>query len=249
MLSRLQQAPRNNHARASALAQLFADAGCAGEHLVRESVKHRRDANVICVLPGGTEQRILVTAHTDKADEGYGVVDDWSGASMLADLLESLRTAPRRHTFVFIGFTAEEDGLAGSRFYVKTLTAAERSRIGAVVNVECLGLSPTAVWLHHADPRLAQVAGQAAATVKLPIRAINVERVGEDDAMSFAAAHIPTITFHSVTQETLQILHSPQDTYRAIHPDEYYDSYHLLAAYLALADVSIEDGASPASRR
>ena len=195
---------------------------------------------MICTIPGGSERRILVSAHTDKVNAGQGTVDDWSGASMLADLLQSLHGAPRRHTFVFIGFTGEEEGLLGSQSYVQALTPAEKSRIAALVNVECLGLSPTAVWLSHADPQLAKLAGQTAAAIKLPIRGTNVDRVGRDDAMSFAAVHVPTITFHSVTQETLEILHSPWDRYRAIHPGDYYDSYRFLTAYLAFADAALD---------
>lgn len=194
---------------------------------------------MICTIPGSSERRILVSAHTDKVSAGQGTVDDWSGASMLADLLESLRSTSRRHTFVFIGFTGEEEGLLGSHSYVQGLTPKDKSRIAALVNVECLGLSPTAVWLSHADPQLAKFARQTATAIKLPIRAINVEQVGQDDAMSFAAVHVPTITFHSVTQDTLEILHSPRDRYRAIHPDDYYDSYRFLTAYLAFVDAAL----------
>lgn len=61
----------------------------------------------------------------------------------------------------------------------------------------------------------------------LPLQAINVEKVG--DAEAFAPLHIPSITFHSVTQETLAILRSPQDTARAIREDVYYDSYRQAA--------------------
>jgi hypothetical protein len=108
------------------------------------------------------------------------------------------------------------------------------------VNIECLGLSPTAVWLRHADPLLAKIAGQTSAAANLPITAINVDQVGQDDAMSFAARKVPTITFHSVTQQTLEILHSPRDTNRAIHADKYYDSYRIIDAYLAFTDIALE---------
>ena len=239
VLSRLREALKDNRQRAGNLEKLLDEAGCTGK-LAEQPVKHLKAPNVVCTWPGATDRRILVSAHTDHVQLGDGTVDDWSGASMLADLLESLRATPRRHTFVFIGFAGEEEGLVGSRFYVNALTPAERDEISALVNIECLGLSPTAVWLSHADGQLMRVAETAAAKSKVRLRAINVDQVGLDDAMVFRDRRVPTITFHSVTQQTLGILHSRRDTYRAINPDEYYDSYRFLATYLACADGALQ---------
>jgi len=239
VLARLQQAARNNSERENTLKKLFEETGCTGQWLEEQPVKHVKIPNVICTLPGQTDSRILVTAHTDHVNAGDGVVDNWSGASMLSDLYESLRAAPRRHTFVFIGFTQEEEGLIGSRFYAKALTPEQRAKISALVNMDSLGLSPTAVWLSHADPALAKMAGRVAGATKLPLQSINVEKVGESDAEAFAGLHIRSITFHSVTQQTLGILHSNRDTFRAIHVDDYYASYRFLAAYLAFIDAEL----------
>ena len=239
VISRLRQAARDNLEREQTLKKLFEQAGCAAERLEEQPVKHLKVPNVICSLPGATDSRILVSAHTDYVKAGDGTVDDWSGAALLASLLEGLRETPRRHTFVFIGFSGEEEGLVGSHFYVKTIRSSQPANIAALVNIECLGLSPTAIWLSHADPRLATLARQAAGAVHLPLQSINVEQVGRDDAESFVPLHVHGITFHSVTQETLSILHSPRDSFRAIRVDDYYDSYRLIAAFLALIDSAI----------
>jgi Zn-dependent M28 family amino/carboxypeptidase len=235
----LRLAAHDNSGRANTLKKLLEEAGCTGDRLEEQSVKHLKVPNVICTWPGETDQRILVSAHTDHVAHGDGTVDDWSGAAMLANLLDSLRTVRRRHTFVFIGFSGEEEGLMGSRSYAKALSAAQTARISALVNVECLGLSPTAVWISHADRQRAKLAGQTSAASKLPIQATNVENVGRDDSESFAALHVPTITFPSLTQQTWPILHSDQDTFRAIRVDDYYDSYRFLTAYLSFADIAL----------
>ncbi len=39
-----------------------------------------------------------------------------------------------------------------------------------------------------------------------------------------------------MTQETWPILHSAKDTMSAVKIDDYYDSYRLIAAYLAYLD-------------
>ena len=65
---------------------------------------------------------------------------------------------------------------------------------------------------------------------------MNVDNVGTTDSEPFRQQKIPAITVHSVTQETLKILHSKADTIEAVHLDEYYRTYRLLAAYLAVLD-------------
>ncbi len=60
--------------------------------------------------------------------------------------------------------------------------------------------------------------------------------MGESDEESFIQQKVPTITLHSLTQKTLSVLHSPQDNYSAVHFDDYYESYCLVSAYLALLD-------------
>ena len=109
--------------------------------------------------------------------------------------------------------------------------------------MDSLGLSPTAVWLSHADPELAKMAGRVSGATKLPLQVVNVDQFGESDAESFAGLHIRSITFHSVTQQTLGILHRNQDTFHAIHGDDYYASYRFLSAYLAWIDRELDPDA------
>jgi putative aminopeptidase FrvX len=236
----LKLAALDNAERAQNLKTLFQEAGCRDEHLTEQPVKHQRVPNLICVQPGTTQEVIMVGGHMDHVKEGRGVVDDWSGAALLPSLYESLRDQPRKHTFVFVGFTDEEDGLVGSKFYVKQLTPDEAANIRAMVNLECLGLTPSKVWAHHADPKLLSSLVSLANSLPLPLAAVNVENAGDDDADSFRARRVPTITIHSVTTETWPILHSRLDDFSAIHEDDYYDSYRLIAAYLAYLDQSLD---------
>jgi hypothetical protein len=69
---------------------------------------------------------------------------------------------------------------------------------------------------------------------------VNVGRVGDTDSTSFSNRSIPAITFHSLTQETLPILHSNRDVLAAVKRDDLYTSYQFLAAYLAFVDARID---------
>ncbi len=69
------------------------------------------------MLPGRSDRVIIVGAHFDRVADGDGVVDNWSGASLLPSLYEAVKLEPRRHTYIFVGFTDGEEGEVGSHFY------------------------------------------------------------------------------------------------------------------------------------
>ncbi len=229
-----------NSAREQLIRQWLDDAGCKGPELSEQPLDRKVPPNVICVLPGETQEVIIVGAHTDHVTEfGDGVVDNWTGAVLLPSLFHSLSGQKRHHTFVFVGFTAEEKGLVGSTYYVGHLTPEQRGHIEAMVNVDSLGLSGTKVWATHADKVLLDALASVAAASKLPLAAVNVDNVGTADSEPFARYHVPRITLHSVTQATFPVLHSSRDKLPAVKMGDYYDSYHLIAMYLAYLDEAL----------
>ena len=234
--SRLKSFTPTNENRFQTIKQLFESAGCAGERLIAQPVPRLKQPNLICVLPGTGDAEILVGAHFDFVATGSGVADNWSGAALLPSLYESISNRHPRHTYKFIAFNGEEDGLVGSEFYAKKLSYADKARIQAMVNMDTLGLSPTEVWVGHSDKELVLAAKAVANELKLPMTGIQFEQVGSTDSESFARRSIPSITFSSVTRDTWPILHSTRDTIAVIRSNDYYDSYHLLAVYLNFLD-------------
>ncbi|HLZ49334.1 MAG TPA: hypothetical protein VKP61_01160 [Candidatus Acidoferrum sp.] len=65
-----------------------------------------------------------------------------------------------------------------------------------------------------------------------------MEAVGSSDSVQFAPANIPSITVHSLSQKTwdAHILPTKKDVISAIRPDDYYQTYRLVAGYLAFLD-------------
>ena len=98
---RLQGYRGDDSQREATLKHFFESAGCSGERLTEQPVKSLKQPNLICVLQGDTDAVILVGAHYDHVDRGDGVVDNWSGASLLPSLYEALNTGQRRYTLVF----------------------------------------------------------------------------------------------------------------------------------------------------
>lgn len=234
---RLHEYSGTNIERGVRLKRMFSDAGC-GEHLTEQRVRFSSAPNVICVLPGTSDRFIIVGAHFDRVPESAGVADNWSGASLLPSFYESLSNEPRLHTYIFIGFTDEEKGLVGSRFYARKMTPEQAAATDAMINLDTLGLAPTGVWTNRSDKRLTQLLNGVATYLKMPLNGVNFERVGSSDSESFKSRKIPRITIHSLTQkiEDHGILHSKKDKLSAMNLDDYYDTYHLVAVYLGFLD-------------
>ncbi len=233
---RLRAVEQDNGKREATLKKFFAEAGCQPALLAESPVKHEKIPNVSCTLKGSSDSVIVVGAHHDHVSRGDGAADNWSGAALLPSLLQSLAGFPRKHTFIFVGFTAEEKGLVGSEAYAHALSQEDRAKIRAMVDIDTLGLSPTKVWESRADKDLLGELIRVAYSMKLPLQPVDADRVGKADSFSFDKYKIPTIAVHSITQKTLPILHSDQDTLAVIHMDDYYDTYRLLAVYLADLD-------------
>jgi len=230
-----------NSEREALIRKWLAESGCKDANLSEQELDRILPPNVICVLPGETREVILVGAHTDKVDSaGDGVVDNWTGAVLLPALFYSLSAQPRHHTLIFVGFSGEEKGLTGSRYYVNHLTSKQRAHIEGMVNFDSLGLGPTEVWASHADKVLLDALASVAAASKLPVTTRNVDNLGTADSESFVRYQIPRITLHSVTQQTWPILHSASDKMAAIKINDYYDSYELIAEYLAYLDDALK---------
>lgn len=236
---RLEAYAPTNAEREPAIRRLFEEAGCGGDKLAEQPVKGLPAPNLICTMPGEMDAEIVVGAHFDFIEAGHGVVDNWTGASLLPSLYQGLAAVPRRHTFRFVAFSGEEKGMVGSKAYVKELLTTHEL-VAAMVNMDTLGLAETEVWVSHSDLKLVRWMQVAARSVKLPVSAMDVERVGGTDSESFREKKIPAITIHSVTPQTVKILHSPRDTIDAVDTERYYRSYRLILAYLAVLDQQLD---------
>lgn len=237
--TRLRSFSRKDAEREQILKAAFQEVGCRDEHLSEQVVKRAKLPNLICVLPGSADSEIIVGAHFDHVSEGSGVVDNWSGAAMLASFYQALSIAPRKHQFVFVAFSGEEQGLFGSEEYAKQLTPEQISKIQAMISLDSLGMGPTKIWLHHSDHHLADLLYGIAKNMNISLGVVNADEVGDDDSSSFSKRKVPTVMIHSVTQENFPILHSKRDDISAVKFTDYYDSYRLISAYLAYLDSTL----------
>jgi Zn-dependent M28 family amino/carboxypeptidase len=212
-----------------------------GDRLTEQTVKHAKAPKLVCKLPGDSDSLIIVGAHFDFVDVGHGVVDNWTGCSPLPSLYQSVKSAPRRHTILFVSFTDEEEGMVGSNFYLNALKKQDIPKIRAMVNLDSLGTGPTKVELARGDKQLIDALAITAKTLKLPLGAMSLHAVAASDSDSFQDHKVPAIRVHSLTQETYSIRHTARDRMDAIRLDDYYDTYLLLRSYVAYLDQILDN--------
>jgi hypothetical protein len=235
VLERMKSIPETNAARALKLKEMFSDAGCNGNSLMEQKVDGVDTPNIICRLGTGEGDNIIVGAHYDRVSSAQRPLDNWSGASLLPALYQSLRERKRKHSFIFVAFADNGSKPVGAEFFVHHLSPAQAEHAVAMVNVDALGLSPTKVWSAHSDKDLVHSLIVMVYALKLSASQIDIAAVGTTDSDPFAARHIPQITIHSLTQQNVSTGATTQ-----FRPNNYYDTYRLLCGYLAYLDQSLK---------
>jgi hypothetical protein len=235
VLQRMKSIPETNAARAARLKELFTQAGCNGNSLMEQKVEGIEGANIICRLGNGERDTVIVGGHYERSSSPLRPLDNWSGASLLPALYQSLRERKRNHSFVFVAFADSGNEPLGAEFFARNLTHSELRRAEAMINVDALGLSPTKVWTAHSDKDLVHDLIVMVYALKLPASQIDIAAVGNTDSDPFAERHIPQITIHSLTQQNVSTGATTQ-----FRPNNYYDTYRLLCGYLAYLDKSLK---------
>jgi hypothetical protein len=144
----LEHSPHNDPGRYAALRQAFLDFHCTGSLMEEQPAGPRGDKNLVCTLPGQTQQPILVVARYD-GHASAGFQPTWVDAYLLPLLYHALQAQPRRHTFVFAALH-DEDGEAA--FFTK-LHSSGQPLPSAMIVLDALGYGPP-LWYTAAPPKL-----------------------------------------------------------------------------------------------
>ena len=226
-------------ARHDTLRTPFEEAGCKAPELEDEQAKGSKLPNLVCTLTGESgADIILVTAHFDKVRAGAGAIDNWTGASLLPSLYESLALAKvRKHTFPFIAFSDEEAGLVGSRAWVAAHKNTNLGNIRAMVNIDSVAstAAPLYIWASRAGPELARVAMGIGKAPRIPVEGMNIHKVVLTDTVPFRDKKVPVIDFHSLDNKTIPLPHTTADQLSAVNIDGYKTKYRFLAGLKAPA--------------
>jgi aminopeptidase S len=154
--------------------------------------------NLVAERAGTTEaQVVMLGAHLDSVAAGPGINDDGTGVATilaLAERIAGLDSPAWTVRFAFWG--AEEPGLRGSSAYVESLSATERERLAAYLNLEMLG-SPNYIRFVHAEPGAPPGSDAITSLFTLYFDSVGqawdpIDLTGKTDHASFGRAGIPT---------------------------------------------------------
>ena len=182
--------------------------------------------NVIAVLPGTdpqlTQEAIVIGAHRDHFGRQAGLLfpgadDNATGTAVMLEVARVLAKAgahPGR-TILFISFSGEEQGLAGSRLYVeRPLVPTTMTRTMINIDHAGVGNGRLTVGVTGLEKNVALEAGQTAGcTDKLDVFGF----FPGGDHVPFKEAGVPTITV--VSGGVHPHFHQPTDTADTINPE------------------------------
>jgi hypothetical protein len=203
--------------------------------------------NVIAEKKGsaaGARKVMLVTAHLDSINlkggptaDAPGADDNGSGSAGLLEMARVLRDHRSKHDLRFILFGGEEEGLFGSKHYVAKLSASERARIQAVVNMDMiasLNTSTQSVLLEGAtlSQRVIDGLKEAAATYTTLTIETSLNPFASDH-VPFINAGIPAVLTIEGSDNTNNRVHSSNDTIDHLKSDLAIEILRMNVAFVA----------------
>ena len=256
---RIQTVPPSDQDRVATLRAQFRAAGCAADQIQEQQVPDVELPNIICTLPGPEPGAVLIGTRLDSKAHGEEALVDWGSVAMLPLLAESLNSAPHRETIILAAFSGHDHGLAGANWYLKQLSAEQRSQIRAMIQIEKVGRTPASYAFPGPDTSRMASVGQkavlketahesttpskvlpiAARGLKLPEEPKEYNDIPATDARVFEDANIPSIVIHSLAYSTI----TPPGKFEQVRlmrteldPQVYTDTYNLLCVYVLYLD-------------
>jgi len=187
------------------------------------------------------DEFVVVGAHLDSWDLGQGTTDNGTGSAVVleaARILARCGTVPRR-TIRFVLFTGEEQGLHGSRAFVRqhqeemartSLCVAHDTGTGRVIGLGTGG-RPAVKQLLETELAVLKEIGVTDFTSRSP---------GGSDHLSFANAGVPGLLLRQEPAEYRFTHHSQADTLDRARPAELMQGAQVLAI-IAMRVANLEE--------
>jgi len=170
--------------------------------------------NVICDLPGETDEWIVLTAHYDTTSLSQGAYDNMSGSIGLLGIAEKFAKESHRYGLRFIWCGSEERGLLGSKAYVAS-HEEELKSIVLNVNLDMIGCimgkfiacCTTEEKLVHYLEYLGSMEGFG-----IKVR----QDVYSSDSTPFADKGVPALSFARIAPQNTATIHNSYDTLKVM---------------------------------
>lgn len=201
-LEHVNDAPRTTDLRGQLIESWWLE-HCDNMH--RSNIPGKRSDNLICRVEGDQKETVVIGAHYDKVQPGWGVADNWSGVVVLDALARKFQNETPELTLEFVAFAAEEPGMFGSKAY---LEQTERNIVG-MINLDTLGLQATII-AGESDALLACKARAIAESLQFPFSQKSWSDI-TGDWEPFIKNNVPALSLHSVDRRTIKRIHNRRD--------------------------------------
>lgn len=168
-------------------------AGYATQRVECKTCSLKPTWNLIADYPGGDEaSTYMFGAHLDGVQAGPGINDNGSGSSGIleAALMVAQAKPEIKNHLRFAWWAGEEQGLLGSKDWVKQLPAAEKAKIKAYMNFDMIGSPNAAYFINNITTDLGKAFKGYFDEINV-LTEENVEGKNRSDDASFTRAGIP----------------------------------------------------------
>ncbi|NJO80771.1 MAG: M28 family peptidase [Cyanobacteria bacterium RM1_2_2] len=145
--------------------------------------------NIIAHLAGVDQPSILVGGHYDSVQGSPGANDNASGTAVVLEMARNLANTPLAQQVWFVAFDGEEDGLHGSRAFVREADSQFLSNLKGMLNFDMVGIN--SALQASGTPTLTALVG----TLDQPVSTVE-GGIGGSDHVPFASADVPVLFFN-----------------------------------------------------
>ena len=190
----------------------------SGSHTARIVLKQEetigQSHNVICELPGDTDEIIALTAHYDSTSLSTGAYDNMSGCIGLLGIAEEFAQKAHRRTLRLIFCGSEERGLLGSKAYCAA-HEAELAKIVLNVNLDMIGsiMGPFNA-ICTSEERLRFYIEYLSCIEGFPLKAR--QDIYSSDSTPFADKGVPAVSFARLAPQNTATIHNSYDTLKVM---------------------------------
>lgn len=208
--------------------------------------KGKTGNNVVAVIPGSTDDVIVVTAHFDHLGEKDGKIfngadDNASGTAALFSIGEYFKSNKPKHTLILAAVDAEEVGSGGAEYLLKNFPSPKEN-IVLNVNMDMIAHNDKnelyAVGTYH-YPQLKEPLSNIESEINI---LFGHDSPKDNDDWTYASDHrvfhrkkIPFIYFGVEDHEDY---HQPSDTFENINQEFYLNAIDLIIQAIKAYDSS-----------
>ncbi|MGI8670002.1 MAG: M28 family metallopeptidase [Aridibacter sp.] len=229
----IEQVDCDDKNRLSEVKKLFTEVGASADEINVENFEDVQ--NVVVTVKGKSGETVVVGGHYDKTTLGCGVIDNWSGVVLTANLYKQCKTQNNQKTYKFVAFGKEEKGLIGSKAMVKAIPENQTNKFCAMVNFDSFGFTDLWALGNASDKKLIELAKKVAEKRKVRFEEITYFGASSD-SRSFQKAGIPSITLSGLDENWRKYLHQDSDQIKNINFDKIYENFQFSIDFIKEID-------------